>query len=255
MVNIMKGGLLSLAFMLSFNAALAQDDDAVVYAYTTYFKCNSADLGLADEIAKYVYAPVYDAAVEAGDLTAWGWIAHHTGGEWRRGLYYVAPSMNELLDASDSIGEKLDESNPGAGRVFAEACPSHEDYIWNSIPGSGGSTLGGDRGTAGLSVYYKCDSSKEGRADEIVAKTFGPIYQKQVDDGNLVSWGWLQHNIGGDYRRLLTVTATDFKALLKARDEIYEQSTTGRNERVSVEFDSICGPHRDYLWDIQIETP
>jgi hypothetical protein len=255
MVNIMKGGLLSLAFMLSFNAALAQDDDAVAYAYTTYFKCNSADLGLADEIAKYVYAPVYDAAVEAGDLTAWGWIAHHTGGEWRRGLYYVAPSMNGLLDASDSIGEKLDESNPGAGRVFAEACPSHEDYIWNSIPGSGGSTLGGDRGTAGLSVYYKCDSSKEERADEIVAKTFGPIYQKQVDDGNLVSWGWLQHNIGGDYRRLLTATATDFKTLLAVRDEIYEQSTTGRNERVSVEFDSICGPHRDYLWDIQIETP
>lgn len=256
MVKIMKGGLLSLALLLSCDAILAQDDDGTVgFVYVTYMICNSADLGVADEIAKNVLAPTYDAAVEAGDISAWGWMAHHTGGTWRRALYYVAPSMEVLLDAGDSIGAKLDENTPEAGRVFGEACPSHEDYIWQSVPGSGGRTLSGERGAAGLSVYFKCDSDKEERADEIVAKTFGPSHQKQVDAGNLTSWGWLQHNIGGDYRRLLTLTAVDHKTLIKARDAIFEEITSGSNERLSNEFDSICGPHRDYMWDIQIETP
>jgi hypothetical protein len=256
MPKIKMGGLLPLAFLLSCSIALAQnDDDAVGYAYSTYFTCNSADLGVADEIAKNVWASTYDAAVEAGDISAWGWMAHHTGGTWRRALYYVAPSMEVLLDAGDSIGAKLDENAPEAGRVFGEACPSHEDYIWQSVPGSGGRTLSGERGAAGLSVYFKCDSDKEERADEIVAKTFGPSHQKQVDAGNLTSWGWLQHNIGGDYRRLLTLTAVDHKTLIKARDAIFEEITSGPNERLSNEFDSICGPHRDYLWDLQIETP
>lgn len=256
MLRIMKVGLLPCALLLSCGAALAQDNDEEVgYVYSTYLICNSADLGVADEIAKYVLAPAYDAAVEAGEITQWGWLAHHTGGTWRRGLYFVAPSIEALLDASDSIGAKTDESAPEAGRVFAEACPSHEDYIWQSVPGSGGNSLGGERGAAGFSTYFKCDSSKEERADEIVAKTFGAIHQKQVDAGNLTSWGWLQHNVGGDYRRLLTMTAADHKTMLKARDAIFEEITNGRNERLSNEFDSICGPHWDYMWDIQIETP
>ena len=139
MLKFIKGGLLSLAFLLSFSMALAQDDDAVAYAYSTYFICNSADLDLVDEIAKHVYAPVYDAAVEAGDLTAWGWIAHHTGGEWRRALYYIAPSMNALLDAGDSIGEKLDESNPRGSGIpcrpprYQEATSKYNDSAGTAV--------------------------------------------------------------------------------------------------------------------------
>lgn len=256
MLRIMKGGLLSLALLLFCGASLAQDnDEAVGYVYSTYLICNTADLGVADEIAKYVFAPTYDAAVEAGEIIAWGWMAHHTGGTWRRGLYYVAPSIDALLDAADSIGEKTQNNAPEAGRVFAEACPSHEDYIWQSVPGSGASGLGSERGAAGFSVYLECDPSKEERADEIVAKHFGPIYQKQVDAGNLTSWGWLQHNVGGELRRLLTATAIDHKTMLKTRNAIVDDMTSGRNERVSNEFDSICGSHHDYMWDLQIETP
>ena len=256
MNKIITSSLLSFALLLSSNTVLAQDDDdAVGYVYGTYLICNSADLGIADEIAKYVFAPDYDAAVEAGDILAWGWLAHHTGGTWRRLLYYTAPSMEALLNAGDTIGAKIDERAPEAGRVFGEACPSHEDYIWQTVPGSGGSTVSGERGAAGLSTYFKCDSSKEERADEIVAEAFGSIHQKQVDAGNLTSWGWLQYNIGGEYRRLLTLTAPDHPTMLKARDAILDEITSGSNEAISTEFDTICGPHRDYLWDIQIETP
>jgi len=256
MLRMIKGVLCSFALLLTVGTALAQDDEQQgAYVYVTYLICNSADLGVTDEIAKYVFAPAYDAAVEAGDITAWGWLAHHTGGTWRRALYHTAPNVDALLDASDAVGAKIDESAPEASRIFAEACPSHEDYIWQSTPGSGGNSLAGNRGKAGFSVYFVCDQSKETRADEIVAKHLGPIYQKQVDAGNLTSWGWLEHNVGGHVRRLLTSTAADHKKMLKTRDAIIEEITSGKNEKVSKEFDSICGSHEDYMWDLQIETP
>lgn len=251
----LSSGLLPFALLLSWGTAVAQDDDAIRYVYTTYLICNSADLGVVDEIVKKVQAPAYDAAVKAGDITAWGWIAHHTGGKWRRGSYHVASSIEALLDASDSIGEAIDKDAPASGRIFAESCPSHEDYIWQSVPGTGGNNTGGNRGAVGFSVYFKCDLSKEERADEIVAEHIGPIYQKQLEAGNLTSWGWLQHNVGGSWRRLLTATAADHKTMLKSRAATIEELTSGRNERYSKEFDAICSSHHDYMWDIQIETP
>ena len=255
MIRILTVGLGSLAIALACATAAAQDDEAVGYVYTSYFMCNAASLDLADEIATLVMAPAYDAAVEAGELTAWGWLAHHTGGKWRRAIYYVAPSIEALLDAQESVGEATEKAAPQAGRVFDKACPSHEDYIWQSVPGSGGNNLGGARGKAGFSVYYKCNSSEEARADELIAEHLGPLYQKQVDAGNLTSWGWLQHNVGGPYRRLLTATAADHKTMMKTRAAIIGEVTSGRLERYSKEFDEICGSHSDYMWNVMLETP
>jgi len=35
-------------------------------------------------------------------VSAWGWLAHHTGGKWRRGLYRTAPTIDGLLDSGDA---------------------------------------------------------------------------------------------------------------------------------------------------------
>lgn len=255
MTKTIVGGLVAASLLLGSAPLYAQETESVNYVYSTYFICNTADLGVADEIVREINAPLYDAAVKAGEITAWGWMAHHTGGVWRRALYYIAPSIDELLDASDSIGAAADEAAPEAGRVFSEACPSHEDYIWQTAPGTGGNNAGGNRGSAGFSVYFKCDSTREERADELVAKTLGPIYQKHVDAGHLTSWGWLQHNVGGKWRRALTSTATDHKTMMKTRDAIVEEMTSGRTEKAATEFDGICNSHQDYMWDVQFETP
>lgn len=255
MFKIRVSSLCGLALLCCGAAAMAQDDDATAYVYGTYLICNSADLGTADEITELVMAPAYDAAVESGDILSWGWMAHHTGGTWRRLLYHTASTLEALLAASDSIGEATDEAAPALGRVFAEACPSHDDYIWMTVEGSGGQGAVGERGTAGLSTYFECDPSRETRADEIVAQSFGAIHQKQVDAGNLTSWGWLQHHTGGKYRRLLTLTGPDHNTILKGRDAIVEEISSGRNERLSTEFDSICSSHTDYMWNIQHEMP
>ena len=66
----------------------------------------------ADEIVKSAYAPFYDAAVEDGTLNSWGWLAHHTGGKWRRLLYYTAHGLEALIDAPDAIREKIAEAHP-----------------------------------------------------------------------------------------------------------------------------------------------
>ena len=82
--------------------ARAQDEEAKTsYVYATYFQCEVSKQWRADEIANSVFAPAYNAAVEDGTISSWGWLAHHTGGHWRRVLYYTAPGVDALLVLRD----------------------------------------------------------------------------------------------------------------------------------------------------------
>jgi hypothetical protein len=182
-----------LAFNLLSVAALAQDEEAQRYTYATYFHCN---VGLEDQADAFMKrnAPILDGLVEDGTILAWGWLKHHTGGDWRR------------------------------------ICPRHDDYLWQAE----GGTSGKERGKIGFSVYHFCDINREDRADEIVAEHVAPILDKMVEDGKLTTWGWQSHVIGGRARRLQTMTATDMGALLSARQEaiatIYEEDNEAGTE-------------------------
>ncbi|MDH3746241.1 MAG: hypothetical protein OES47_14165, partial [Acidobacteriota bacterium] len=94
-------------------SAGAQSDDATPrpFAYSTYFQCEPTEQWLVDMIVETVYKPVYDAAVEDGTISAWGWLAHHTGGKWRRGLYSISPTLEAMLEANEAISEKVGEAN------------------------------------------------------------------------------------------------------------------------------------------------
>jgi hypothetical protein len=41
-----------------------------------------------NEIFELAYLPAFEAAVADGTITSFGWLAHHTGGKWRRVLYH-----------------------------------------------------------------------------------------------------------------------------------------------------------------------
>lgn len=247
--------LVCLALALAPGPAGAQEEEAPTsYVYGIYYECDVNQQWLADKIVKDVFAPGMDAAVEEGKIRSWGWLAHHTGGQWRRLMYFVAATTDGLLDALDGILGKIGEENPEASRQLGEICGSHDDYIWQRSTGSGGPTGAEERGEAGFSVYMQCDMTREERADELVKEVFAPIYNRQVAEGNLVSWGWLQHYVGGKWRRLATMTASDHKALLKARDAVIEE-LVGSHAEASAEFDAICSAHQDYMWDIQLEKP
>ena len=236
-------------------AGAQEEEKQTSFVYATYFECDVSRQWRADEITKNVYAPAYDAAVEEGIISSWGWLAHHTGGKWRRLMYQSAPGLDALMNVPDAVAPKIKEASPNADREFGEICGSHEDYIWEAGIGSRGAGLiPEERGKVGISVYFYCDMSKEERADEIVEETFAPIYNSHVEEGNIASWGWLKHDFGGKWRRVGTMTGSDIASLLAARNAIFAD-VNAKAEAASNEFGEICGSHQDYIWNIVHETP
>jgi hypothetical protein len=247
--------MLSVAFLCLPAIATAQEEEPTTFVYGTYYYCDTSRQEITDEIVEYVWAPAYDAAVEAGTISQWGWMSHHTGGKWRRLLYFSAPSLDALMAAGDAIRAKIQENGPGASQIFSEICSLHDDYIWQVGTGSfGAGLIPQERGKVGISVYYDCDMSKEDRADELVEEFFAPIYNSHVKNGDISSWGWLEHYFGGKYRRLATMTAPDVKSLLDTRNAIFAE-VNEKAEAAGNEFGEICGSHQDYLWNIVHEKP
>lgn len=254
----MVRGVTSMAALglLSAGLVVAQDEaPATTYVYASYFICDPAGESRADEAIARNFKPHYDAAVEAGNIVSWSWLAHYVGGQWRRVHVISATNMDDLLDSSGALGEIIEENTPEAGRAFTEVCPTHVDYIWESIEGASSGTVGAERGDAGFSMYFECDITREERADKLVIDNFAPVYNRYVESGELASWGWLKHNVGGPHRRLLTMTAATHKDLSHVRDKLNADLRAGRNERYWREIGEICDRHEDYMWDIRLETP
>ena len=201
-------------FLLA-GAALAEEEAPERFTYATYLYCDTTREHLADDYIKNAEGPVMDKLVDDGVFLAWGWLRHHTGGQWRRIRYFQTDSLNGALEALDKMGEAmdaaLDEDDEGVGA----ACHRHDDYIWQVKAG----TSGVDRGKAGLSVYFNCKITEEDRADEIVKNDFAPVYDKLLEEGKITSWGWQSHVVGGWFRRLFTMTAADYGGLMDARAE------------------------------------
>ena len=51
------------------------------------------------------------------------------------------------------------------------------------------------------------------------------------------------------------MTAADHKTLMKTREAIIEEFDDRRTERALNEMNDICYKHRDYMWDILIQSP
>jgi len=242
-------GISILALALSAPLTLvAQEEEKEkdTFIYATYFYCKTATQEKADELIKKNTVPIYDAAVDDGTITSWGWSAHHTGGKWRRIQYHMSDSINGLFKAQDTLAKRAEEagtSNDG----FAEICGAHDDYIWKVESGNGNTDM---RAAAGLSVYHVCNFANEEKADKIVEKVFAPVYNKAVADGKIKSWGWYSHVVGGKYRRLSTMTAPTYEGLMDAWGEILEGIYGDGDNAEANEFSEICTSHTDYLWDI-----
>lgn len=230
--------------------ATAADQAADLYIYATYHNCDLTRQERADQIVEQLDKPVYDAAVADGTLQSWGWLAHHTGGKWRRVLYYMAPSIQGLLDAQQKIGDQIEAKNEKLSDEFSGICNAHDDYIWKVVAGNIGSAA---RGGAAFSVYHACDSMREEQADELMKKVYAPTLDRMVSDGRLKSWGWNEHIVGGNFRRMATISAADVKSLMQARGELieamYDKNPLGDT------FTEACGPHADYLWEIKFSNP
>ena len=49
-------------------------------------------------------------------------------------------------------------------------------------------------------TYFECDQAAEARADEIVNRIYAPHYDSALEQGDIASWSWLAHYVGGKWR-------------------------------------------------------
>lgn len=239
------------ACLLASPLATAQDKAADRYIYATYSYCDFSKQDRYDEIFEQVERPVRDAAIKDGTINLYSYLKHNTGGQWRRASVHGAGSVQALLDAQKKMNEQADanEKNKRLGAEASAICPSHDDYIWRAVAGNVGTAT---RGGAAFSTYYVCDQTREDQADSIVTGVLAPVFDKMVADGKLKSWGWMEHIVGGKYRRLETISATDVKALMEARAALVEALDGNPAGDAMTE---ICGEHTDYIWEIKAQAP
>lgn len=241
-----------LTSLLLTTTAIAQDDEGPQgYLYATYYICDQAKQGNMDSLVRANEVPVFDKLVEDGTLTSWGYLAHFTGGKWRRAQYHVAPTLEGAFAAQLEVSSSAYTDDREGGLARAEACPGHDDYIWAAAQGG---SRAGERGDVSLSVYFECSVADQARADEIFAEVFAPRLDRQMEEGRIASWGWLSHVLGGEYRRLQTMTGSDYASVAATRLDVLRE--VGREHpALAREFAEICYTHVDYLWDIVHETP
>ncbi|MGH7629001.1 MAG: hypothetical protein ACREOF_06355 [Gemmatimonadales bacterium] len=225
------------------------------FVYATYFQCDPSREARADALMREAIGPLLDQRVADKKLTAWGWLAHSLGGQWRRVSYSVAPTRDALLDAQSGVGAEMRSRQAKAWAEFNSICSSHEDYIWQAVASSqGGEQLARSRPAAGYSIYYECTMARQTRADTLTTQAFAPIFARHVKQGGLSSWAWYEHATGGKYRRLLVFDGASHKAVLASSDSIVAAIAKERPAEGN-EFNEICPSHQDYLWDIQTARP
>jgi len=227
--------------------AVAEDNES--YAYATYHYCDLTKQERADELVNKLDKPIYDKAVDDGTITSWSWMSHHTGGKWRRLQVHTASSIDALLAAQKKIGDQIDAKSKSMSDEESKICYAHDDYIWHVVAGN---VVNAARGKAAFSVYYECDSRREDQADALIKQVFAPMYDKLVAEGKITSWGWLEHIVGGKYRRLSTITAPDVTSLLAARGAII---ASGDDDPLAETLNDICPSHADYIWETKASKP
>ncbi len=234
-------------------SAFAQEEEPDPAVFGTYFHCNEAREARADTVVSASLAPIMDRHMEAGHINAWGWYAHHTGGHWRRLLYMVGADVPSVMSARDAIIDDMIAEAADASAELTEICPSHDDYVWE-VAAASDPTLAQGRPAVALSTYMVCDFTEEERASEIVEEQLADVYNKHVAQGTITGWSWLEHNIGGQYRRISVIDAADLSSLLAARTaifaDLFEEAPLAMNT-----FSEICDSHTDYIWEMQITRP
>lgn len=221
-------------------------DDAAPIIFGIYYRCNQGQEARADEIRAQVVAPVVQRQVDAGRLTGSLWLGHVQGGVWRRIEVAQGTDLNAMMDAREAIVGEIGANHAAEMAELQTICPSHDDYIWQGIANSPPDVNA--VGAASISAYHACDRSREARADELFTEVLAPLYQKHMDMGHLSSWGYYGHRLGGQFRRLETMSGADHKTLLAMQDAIYGEAEETNPEAMQ-EFNSICSWHDDYMWE------
>jgi hypothetical protein len=235
-----------------FTAGAVAAQDAPTLVVGTYYNCTQGKAERADAIYKERVAPIMKAEVAAGHIAGFGWAKHWEGAEWRRLEYMSGTDLDKLVDAREALIKKMESAEFKKDmEEFDTICPSHDDYIWASVVGSqAAGDVGRVRSPVAMSTYFVCGAADEDEADAIVKAVFAPILNQQVKDKKIASWNWLEHRMGGKYRRLLVFDGADHKSLLKFWG-VLSPALDAASPTLSRRFNEICSSHTDYIWDME----
>ena len=106
-------------------------------------------------------------------------------------------------------------------------------------------------------TYFYCPGGPLSRADEVIADDADRM-NGFVDDGTISGWGYLAHNTGGQWQRLIYIQADSTDALLDANDTMFGDNGDGDadadDEDEGLSFNQICNRHDDYIWQVESGT-
>jgi hypothetical protein len=230
--------------------AVAAEVPKTAMVFATYYRCTEATEDRADAIFKDVMAPLWKKEADGGRIGAYGWSKHWAGGDWRRLEYIIGTDLDKMIDARDATINKLMAEHPKELAEFSSICSGHDDYLWASGASSQApEVLARERGAVGLSTYFQCDAHED-EADAIVKSAVAPVLNQHVQEGKITSWNWLQHRIGGKYRRAIVVDGPDHKSMVKYWG-VLGQALDAAQPRLWERFGEICYSHTDYVWDLK----
>jgi hypothetical protein len=149
------------------------------------------------------------------------------------------------MTAWGAIIDEIEEEHPNAWHRFNEICDSHDDYVWNAVASAEG-TDPGSTPDQWVSTYWACNEGTEARADELILQ-MGEVIDKHIAAGHLGGWSWYSHDIGGWFRRLLTLSSAEDFDLLEGRQMVLDELQSEHAELLA-EFSSVCNGHVDYMW-------
>lgn len=251
MQRIVFAAILAACLMLCAGTAAAQEQSFII---GEYYVCDMTREAFADVLAEHVLGPIYQRHVDSGELTGWGWLSHSAGGRWRRLLYATGNNLDTMLAARDKIIAESEAEVSNETREFLSICGTHDDLVWAHAAGPSTDEMLANLGTKSYSTYYVCDVTRQERADEIVQQLIGPQIEKLRASGEISSWGWYAHVIGGRFRRIMTHSGSSHAALINAVNT-YNEAAAAENEALANEFSDICNGHVDYLWDRVLPKP
>ena len=100
-----------------------------------------------------------------------------------------------------------------------------------------------------IGQYFRCSTADEGEADFIMNEVLADVYESHVESGALIGWGWVEHQAGGAWRRIATLTAADATAAWDAWGSIVEEMMDDHPNALH-RFNEICPSHDDYIWNL-----
>lgn len=96
-------------------------------------------------------------------------------------------------------------------------------------------------------TYYYCDVATQDDMDDIVAEHEAPVFDKWVEDGKLMAWGYSKHYTGGRWRRLQYHISPSMEEALSNQNAIFNEIYADNAAAGQARADA-CYGHDDYIW-------